>query len=77
MNENNNPLLVALNACIEDLVAKAIEKQLTRHIDDYVAHSQSFEQRVEEIASVDQNDVDANIREVVRNMTFNVEVGRY
>ena len=79
MSENNNHLIAALNACIEDLVAKAIEKQLTKHIDDYIATSPTFESRVLYITDLDTkaDKFDESVKEVVRNMTFSIEVARY
>ena len=77
MSENNNHLIAALNACIEDLVRAAIEKELTKHVGEYIATSAAFESRVLEITEFDKDNTDNNIKEVVRNMEFTIEVGRY
>lgn len=60
MNETNNHLIAALNACIEDLVAKAIEKQLNdncildKTLDEYIRHSSYFNDRVIDIVDTDR-----------------------
>ena len=63
---------------VEAAMTEFLSRSLHKHLDDYIASRTAFTERVQQVIYDDRADkFDDNVKEVVRNMTFTVEVSRY